>query len=729
MTATGRHSPHGHAGVLAAAVRAAGRFDRSAVSFQAGLLAAIPVVVALGGGIAGGKPVWGVTMGAGALFVGIAWRAQGGRPPLGVMAADAVLMALATFLGCITGSVVWLHLLMLCLWSAMGGLMMGVGNRGGVLGTQAMIAAVAFGRFSQPAPAALGLAALVLAGGLTQVIFLSVIRWPLPLRGRRTTTAAAYRELAALARADDVRSALAPATALDEADRALSSPTLFGDPAVMTLRSLISEAYRLRVQLVAIHALRRQLGGDGTAPAAQLADRVLAETATALELSAALIEGRGGDAARLDDLVAALSDAVDASDAEGDPEDPVSFQLERRLVAVTGQLRAIGSLAPIAATGGGLRSRRPLRRTNRPRERLRADLAQLRANMSLDSPAGRHALRLGIIVPVAEIIARVLPLNRSYWLVIAAATVLRPEFGATFTRGTERALGTILGVALAGAIVVGLHPAGGVIVVLVGLLGWAAYATFPASFAVGFGFVTALVVFLLNAVNPDTLHTASARLLDTFVGGALGLIAYAVWPTWSHVPAWQSLADLVDRQRAYVSAILSALIAGRRASEQQMTRLSRRARLARTKAEATVSRSLSEPATRRIDATRSQAILGALRRLIQAAHVLRLQAQEDGDRAAVPELEPLRERMDALLARVEMTLRAHPDPTPADVSLPDLRESYGRLARVLRGRPEAGELLVELDEMVDAANGLASLAGLEAVDAERGHPAGHFRSE
>ena len=41
-------------------------------------------------------------------------------------------------------------------------------------------------------------------------------------------------------------------------------------------------------------------------------------------------------------------------------------------------------------------------------------------------------------------------------------------------------------------------------VVLVGLLAWVAYAVFPASFAVGFAFITALVVFLLNAISPDT---------------------------------------------------------------------------------------------------------------------------------------------------------------------------------------------------------------------------------
>ena len=56
---------------------------------------------------------------------------------------------------------------------------------------------------------------------------------------------------------------------------------------------------------------------------------------------------------------------------------------------------------------------------------------------------------------------------------------------------------------------------------------------FPASFTVGFGFITAVVVFLINAISPDTLATACARLLDTLVGGTLGLLVFALWPTWS----------------------------------------------------------------------------------------------------------------------------------------------------------------------------------------------------
>ena len=115
------------------------------------------------------------------------------------MATDAAVMATSTFVGCVTGSLLWVHLAVLCAWSLMAGLLVAVGNRGAVLGTQAIIAVVVFGRFSQPPAAALGLAGLVLAGGCAQVLFLSVVRWPSPVRIQRGATAAAYRTLSGLA--------------------------------------------------------------------------------------------------------------------------------------------------------------------------------------------------------------------------------------------------------------------------------------------------------------------------------------------------------------------------------------------------------------------------------------------------------------------------------------------------------------------------------------------------
>jgi uncharacterized membrane protein YccC len=705
-------------GVLSAAVRDALQFDRRAVSIQGGLLAAIPVAAVLALGTVAWSSVAGVTMGAGAMLVGIAWRTAGGRPPLALLATDATVMASSTFVGCLTGSIPWLHFGLLAVWALAGGLLVALGSRGGVIGTQAMIAFVVFGRFSQPAAASLALAGLILAGGFAQVLFQAIVRWPTPLQWQRAATANAYRALAGLARGSVETSTLPVAQALDEAQSSLASLTLFGDPALMTLRSLVNEGLRMRIQLSTIHSLMsRRLPEDGeVAPAPDRgAARILGLAATGLDLAARAIEGDRVAAAELP----AHMDGLSSDTAEHALEPDVSgLALSRRLAGLAGQLRAIGSLAVSAGEGSGMRDRRPRARTNRPFAQLQADLATLRANASLQSPAGRHAVRLTVVVLVAELLSRHLPLSRSYWMVVAAATTLRPEFGATFTRGAERAGGTALGVGLAGAIAVALHPSGAATVVLVGILAWAGYAVFPASFALGFAFITAVVVFLLNAIAPDTLATAWARLLDTLVGGSLGLIAYALWPTWSYVSARQSLADLVEAERVYVKAILAVIANGRRADDQEMRSLGRHVRLTRTATEASVARSLSEPATRRIDAEQSQGSLAAARRLVLAAHVLRLDAQEGHRRRPLPALEPLATDLDTLLGTVDATLRAGPEAPAARPVLPDLRADYEQLERAAPTDPDSAAVLIELDEIVDAANGLAALAGLESQDGE-----------
>jgi len=725
-----RRPPDGSAterGTLTVAVQEAAHFDRAAVSVQSGLLAAIPVVAVLAVGSIAWSAVAGVTMGAGAMLVGIAWRVRGGRPPLAVLGTDALVMSFSTFVGCVTGSLPWLHFALLCLWTLVGGLMVGLGNRGGIVGNQAIIAFVVFGRFSQPAAAAAGLAGLVLAGGLSQVLFLGLVRWPTPLKMQRSVTAAAYRTLAGLATASSETSTLPAASALDEAQSALATLTLFGDPALMTLRSLVNEGHRMRIELTAIHALlRRQSPGEdpGSAdPATKAAEAMLSSAGRAMELAAQAIEGDRQAAAALPDCVRTLS-----AQADGllDGREEAVPALPRRLAALAGQLRAVAALAVSAGEGGSLRERRVRRHAHRPLSGIAAGLAQLRADASLQSPAGRHALRLAVVVLAAEFISRHVPLQRGYWMVVAAATTLRPEFGATFTRGTERVIGTGLGVGLAGAIAVALHPSRAVTIVIVGLFAFAGYSVFAASFAAGFAFITALVVFLLNAISPDTLATAWARLIDTLVGGGLGLLAYALWPTWSDLPARQALADLLAAQRGYLAAILSALITGRRPEDTQMRPLARRARLARTTAESTVARSLSEPATRRIDAEQSQGLLAVMRRLIQAGHVLRLEVQDERPRQPLPGLEPLAADLDAVLTRVEGPLRARTDEAnlaPA-AELPDLRDRYRAFARSAPDDVRAEGVLDELDEIVDAANSLAVLVGLEPADDDASREAG-----
>ena len=133
----------------------------------------------------------------------------------------------------------------------------------------------------------------------------------------------------------------------------------------------------------------------------------------------------------------------------GSPRWPGSCAPSQRWPSAPGRAGACGSAARTGMRTGrsnGRRRRGPAPGRRQPRLAGRAPRP----------PADRGRAGRRATSPVT------LPLQRSYWMVVAAATTLRPEFGATFTRGTERALGTCLGVGLAGAIAVALHPAGGV---------------------------------------------------------------------------------------------------------------------------------------------------------------------------------------------------------------------------------------------------------------------------
>jgi uncharacterized membrane protein YccC len=737
----------GHLGAIGAAVRDAVRFDRRAVSLAGGLIAAVPVTAIFGIAIAAGDPVVAATMGAGSMLVAVAWRVGGGPPPLALLTVDAVLLALATVLGSVTGSRPALHIVVLFAWTLVVGLLVALGRRGAVVATQSVIGAVVFGRFAEPLSGALGLAGLVLAGGLATVLFVAVVRWPTPLKLQRQAVARVYAALAQLAASAPSASTLPAAARLDEARRALASRVLFDDAATLALQELVSEAARFRIELRAIHALidqrvasSRVLRDDSSAAGTPERAAVLArlrEVAHVLSALACVIETNSAPAAEhVEPTIAALEaphsrapDGVAATAAQperaGRPpaaEPAQDATLPRRLAALEGQLRAMARLAPAAVGRPGPVGRRPHVRLALTGQTPRSDLALVRANATLRSPAGRHALRLAVVVALTELLSQHVPLQRSYWMVLAAATALRPEFATTFTRGAERILGTCLGVALASLIVVGVNPSLGAVVPIIGVLAWLAYSLFPASFAAGFAFLTALVVFLLDAVAPDTLATATDRLLDTLAGGAIGLAAYALWPTWSRASAAQALADVVNAQRGYLGAVLSAAASGEPIDQRHVAQLARGARLAYTTAQETVARSLAEPPSRRIDPAASQVTLAALRRLVGAIHVLRTELTGDGSREAWPEIGQLARDLDRALAIVAGALST-PDMPPSQLDLPPLRDLYTRLAKDSIHDPQRDVLLGELDEVIDATNTIAAAATAIASPVPEQQPA------
>jgi uncharacterized membrane protein YccC len=690
------------------AFKEAGRFDRAQVSVRAGLIAAIPVAAMLALGTAIGSPDAAVTMGVGAMLAGVAWRAGDGPmvPPIGTMAGATVALGIATLAGTLGGRWAWLHLLLLVIFCLVAGSAASLGRRGVVIGTQSIIAFIVFGRFPEDLPHALALTGLVLGGGATQVLFAAIVAVPLAWRRQRAALAAAYGALAEFT-AEVTRSSMPAATALEAADQVLAAPALFADQDRDALADLVGEGRRIRLELIGLSTLLAQLRRTDSDLSKATSDEVHDALERLHELLVLTVGAIDGDQSTLAQLPA---QAAEVSDWGAAREPLASAALDQRLAALIGQVTAAARLAAALhspGTGGGAIPGRPSLGTRRIGSQLAADVHRMRTGAALDTAAGRHAVRLAVVVALTELLVQRVALPRAYWAVVAASTVLRPSFGQTFTRGAERVLGTMAGVVIATLIAVALDPSGWGAVAVVAVLAWCTYAVFPANFAAGVAMLTGVVVFLLHAVSPDTAQIALDRGIDTAIGGAIGLAAYLLWPTWSALSIGPLLATLADTQHAYLDAVLSGLTTGRRMPETQLRTLAREARVAYADAQGAIELARSEPPHGHgADPRTAATVLSALRRLVYGLHVLRLDIATMPETKPLPLLAALQAGLDQALSVLAATLR-----DAKHRPFPPLRTLHRDLAR---GHPEllSQAVWAGLDELVDATDTAAATVGL-----------------
>ena len=81
------------------------------------------------------------------------------------------------------------------------------------------------------------------------------------------------------------------------------------------------------------------------------------------------------------------------------------------------------------------------------------------------------------------------------------------------------------------------------------------------------------------------------------MGGALGLLAYWLWPTWERTQLPDTMAKLLDSYRQYLHALTKAYLEPGQSLEA-LDRCRLNGRLARSTAEASVERYRNEPGAR-----------------------------------------------------------------------------------------------------------------------------------
>ncbi len=699
---------------LTSATRQALRTDVAQFSPVIGLITAAPVVTVFALGLAGGDVRAAISMAIGANLIAVASLVGAPRIPVSLALADAVGMSLSTMVGCATSSSAPLHIALLVLWCFGAGLLTTFGLTQATVGTQYIVAFVVLGRFSATPRDAFALGLWVLAGSLVEVLALLLLRLPPSLRVQRWGVAAALEAVADQAGRSPRRPTADVVTSLDDAERLLDTPSLFGRTDVQVLRATLDQVRRCRLELTTLAGLRVRVLAIGENELENRVSEVL-DVVTELVTSFAVALRHPRRELTFETAQTRFTTAVDhvaalVAHTEGDVA-LLGEQCVVHLRALGGQLRAARALVEEARTSSGWRLSRPTMgsRAERSPDVRRFDVRALGKEFTLSSPVLRHAIRLAVAVPVSLVIAHSVGLPRSYWVPFAVVTILKPDYGSLLRRGVGRVVGTLLGATLAAVLVSTLHPSVQVTVVLVGVLGFMAYSTWQVSFAVAIGFVTSMVLVILSTSLTDSIGTAADRFIDIALGGTLALLAYVAWPSPTRPRVDETVADMFRTCATYLDATFKYLWRLERVSRDDLAAASRGARTSWARAQAAVGAAIAEPRADVELIDRDRSLLAVGLRIVRAIHAVRLESERTDVDATPASLRALEDALVTALGNVARMSEGadHQD----DVRL-----------RALYQRCEAdgvsASLLVHVDELVNAINTAEFLLRAEVPSAE-----------
>jgi uncharacterized membrane protein YccC len=196
-------------------------------------------------------------------------------------------------------------------------------------------------------------------------------------------------------------------------------------------------------------------------------------------------------------------------------------------------------------------------------ERLRSRASLVVEQLIGGRIAWEFTVRLMLCTGVAAVLSEVLPLQRSYWVVLTAGIILKPDFGSVFVRAVQRAVGTIIGAVL-GAAILAVVPYGPWLLLPFGVLAALQPYAKARSFGLSAVFLTPMVVLLIDLLDVGGWHLAEARLVDTVLASAVVLlVGYAPWPSaWqAHLPG--QFAGALRSVCAYADEALVAMPAAR----------------------------------------------------------------------------------------------------------------------------------------------------------------------
>ncbi|MEV0023899.1 FUSC family protein [Streptomyces atroolivaceus] len=636
------------------------------------LRTAVGVALVIGPALWLGSPAYAASAALGAFSAGGATFQRTWRPRKAIALGAGAGLALSTLVGYLAAGQLVTFLPLLALWTFGAGLAWAVGSTAGIIAATTVGSMLVTITLPTSVGRALEHAGIIALGGVVQAVL--ILLFPIRRWG-------AHRDALA-----DALAAVA-----DYARRLRHDPTARFDPEpLMTARDAAAVTpSQARTRPTVLHGPRG------------LAERIVPAIAALADPDVgAPAEGPGRDRAR--ELLDAAADVLDAAARSirrgtpvevppktvdllrGDEEHEVlegpARQAAERLAALLGEALEI-------AECGNAHRRTPAQHGPayvqflvRPTmfRLLPVIVRAVRRELHHDSPVFRHAVRLAAVATLGYLIADRLPLGHGYWAPIASVMVMRPDFHRTYARAVARLAGTLVGVVLATGVVRTLGPDAHVFGALAVVSAGLSYTLIRTGYAYSQCFTAAYVVFLLGMGGQAWEQTVPERMVLTLLGGALAMLAYAVFPAWETPRLPERLADWLAANGRYAAAVLRNYAGPTRERRADMRSAQLASRKARAAWQEAYDRAKQEPVRPRgLTSREAEEAQEALKGFDRAATLMENRVPQDDNPFAL-EAEGLAKALETDTAQAAADMREHREP------------DWGRVEKALQAWEGAG---------------------------------------
>ena len=665
-------------------------FDKGQMEPLVALRNAIGVAAMLAFGVAAKMPVGGLAASIAALQVSYADASIGAlhvsysdaRGPYVQrarrMLAAAILCSFAVIAGGLAVTRPMLAGIIIMVWGFLAGLAACFGETAESVGRISLVTLIVFGAQPLPTNQVVLAGLLALTGGLLQTL-IALLLWPIRRYGpERRILSDMYLKLSQAAVAPTASESPPVSELMTAARTALASLSNDANLEAGRYWSLLNQAERIRITLITLGASRTMLVHDS------YSQNALQAVNEFLSVSAKILAAVGQSLSRQEPatsageflpMLEALADRAEQASPHTASPAAVITDARVQMDALIGQLHS-AVRTTTAATSADLQAFANKDAMHPWKERFAGGLSKLRANLTVQSSAFRHAIRLTLCLAIGELVAHQLHDRHSYWLDMTIVLVLKQGFAATFSRGLLRIVGTFLGLIFATGLFHFLPPGIGLDILVVGVLVFVLRWAGAANYGVFTTTITALIVVMLSFTGVSPMQLIVERGEMTFLGGLIALGTYLIWPTWEHSQAYETLAQMLDAYRQYFAAVANACIKGHGASETELGPLRMAARLARSNMEASVDRLRAEPGSTPEEVSLVTALLANSHRFVRATMALEMIS---------PKALPVRDGLQLfssdvakMLDTLISALRGNPG---ALRHVPDLCEDYRRLVK------------------------------------------------